>query len=143
MVVIFRFKIVFYLFLSLFPATLIAKPYLEGPVEARIERIVDGDTIEVTATIWLDTEIRTKVRLAAVDTPELNSKCAMERRLGKEAKDFVERFFTTRRLILRDIHYGKYAGRIVARVETVGGRDLGAALLSAGMGKTYGRSNWC
>jgi endonuclease YncB( thermonuclease family) len=49
-------------------------------------------------------------------------------------------------VILHDIHYGKYAGRVVARVQTPGGEDLSDALLRAGLGRGYQgshRASWC
>jgi endonuclease YncB( thermonuclease family) len=44
------------------------------------------------------------------------------------------------------VRYGKYARRVVARVETAGGLDLGAALLAAGLAQAYDgrrRPTWC
>ena len=42
----------------------------KGPVAATVERVIDGDTIEVKAQIWIDQELRVAVRLAGVDAPE-------------------------------------------------------------------------
>ena len=47
---------------------------------------------------------------------------------------------------LRDIRYGKYAGRVLARVETAGGEDLGQGLMAAGLARPYdgrARVSWC
>ena len=47
---------------------------------------------------------------------------------------------------LRAIRYGKFAGRILARVETASGEDLSEALISAGLGRAYAgqkRQEWC
>ncbi|HEY5597861.1 MAG TPA: nuclease, partial [Kiloniellales bacterium] len=47
---------------------------------------------------------------------------------------------------LYDISIGKYGGRVVARVVTAGGEDLGHGLLAAGLARPYaGRSRrpWC
>jgi endonuclease YncB( thermonuclease family) len=47
---------------------------------------------------------------------------------------------------LRDVRYGKYARRVVARVETPAGEDLGRALLDAGLARPYDggrRASWC
>jgi len=38
---------------------------------------------------------------------------------------------------LAAIEYGKYAGRVVARVATSGGEDLAAGLIAAGLGRAY------
>jgi endonuclease YncB( thermonuclease family) len=51
-----------------------------------------------------------------------------------------------RRAVLRDIRYGKYAGRVVARVYTADGRDVARALLDGGLVRPYRgrrRRPWC
>ncbi|HJO71887.1 MAG TPA: hypothetical protein QGG32_03410 [Rhodospirillales bacterium] len=48
--------------------------------------------------------------------------------------------------MLRYIQYGKYAGRVVARVETAEGEDCAGLLLAAGLGRPHagGRcADWC
>ena len=48
--------------------------------------------------------------------------------------------------MLRNIHYGKYAGRVLARVETSDGEDLNTLLLEAGLARVYDggkRRSWC
>ncbi len=47
---------------------------------------------------------------------------------------------------LREIRYGKFAGRVLARVETLDGTDLGQGLLAAGLARPYDgrrRASWC
>ena len=49
-------------------------------------------------------------------------------------------------VVLSQIQYGKFAGRVVARVETLSGEDLSAALLAAGLARPYAggaRTPWC
>jgi micrococcal nuclease len=44
------------------------------------------------------------------------------------------------------IEYGKYAGRVVARVTMPDGEDLAAGLIAAGLGRAYeggARVGWC
>jgi endonuclease YncB( thermonuclease family) len=124
---------------------------LVGPVPALVTQVIDGDTFQVRARIWLGHEVATRVRLAGVDAPESAGACPRERRLAGEATAFVSAKLglvdgETSQVWLRDIHYGKYAGRIVARVELDGGEDLGQALLAAGLAQPYDggrRQPWC
>src|SRR5690606_10793304 len=60
---------------------------LAGPVPAEVLRVVDGDTIEVRAHVWLGHEVTTLVRIAGIDTPELRGKCAAERTAARRAAD--------------------------------------------------------
>ncbi|MBL4690660.1 MAG: thermonuclease family protein [Rhodospirillales bacterium] len=117
-----------------------------GPVSARVLRVIDGDTIVVRARIWLGQDIDTQVRLEGVDAPELRGKCERERRLAKRARDLILTRSAVGTVVLSDIHYGKYAGRVVARVRSPGGEDFSTALLKAGLGRPYKggrRSSWC
>ncbi|MEZ5921166.1 MAG: hypothetical protein R3C60_07395 [Parvularculaceae bacterium] len=53
---------------------------LPGPVPARVERVVDGDTVRVAAEIWVDQTVSISVRLKDVDAPELfRPKCPAEK----------------------------------------------------------------
>jgi len=51
---------------------------LPGPVLARVMTILDGDTLEVQARIWLGQAVTTRVRLDGIDAPELIGKCGAE-----------------------------------------------------------------
>ncbi len=82
-----------------------------GPVQARVLRVIDGDTIVVRARIWLGQDIDTQVRLDGVDTPEIKGKCEHERRLAVRARDLILTRSVAGVVVLSEIHYGKYAGR--------------------------------
>ena len=118
---------------------------LPGPVPAAVERVIDGDTVKVRATIWVGQEVDVAVRLAGVDAPELfHPKCAAEKARALKARSFVEGFFAGGEARLYDVHYGKYAGRVVARVENGAGKDLSSDLLAAGLAAPYSaRRGWC
>lgn len=119
---------------------------LPGPVPARVVAIVDGDTLAVRARIWLGQEVETLVRLAGVDAPELNGRCQKERLLAARARDLLAAMIGDYDVVLTDIRYGKYAGRVVARVYSPEGEDVAAALIEAGLGRPYGggaRPGWC
>ncbi len=119
---------------------------IPGPVSALVVDVIDGDTVVVRARIWLGQEVETRVRLDGVDTPELRGKCQAARRLAREARAFVQAKVDGRQVLLRDIQYGKYAGRVVARIQTPDGEDRTAALIAAGLGHAYDgarRAPWC
>ncbi len=119
---------------------------LPGPVPARVIEVVDGDTIAVRARIWIGQDVETRVRLSGVDTPEFNGRCGRERELAAHARAFVVEAIGGGAVKLSDVRYGKYAGRVVADVETAAGEDLGALLIAAGLGRPYdggARASWC
>ncbi len=135
------------LVLVLVPAWLApARETLPGPVRAEVIKVHDGDTLVVRARIWLGQVVSTKVRLAGVDAPELRGRCARERRMARAARGFVMRKLAAGNVTLRDIRFGKYAGRVLARVITAEGEDLGQALIAAGLARPYHggrRRRWC
>lgn len=115
-----------------------------GPVEAVFERVIDGDTVRVSAKIWVDQQVSVSVRLKGVDAPELfRPQCEGERAIARQAKSFVEASIGVG-VLLRDIEHDKYGGRVVARLETAGGVDIGAALLAEGLAMKIGSPGiWC
>jgi micrococcal nuclease len=121
-----------------------AAEVLPGPIPAEVVRVVDGDTLEVRARIWLGQDMTVRVRLAGVNTPEKRSRCEEEKALAEKARAFVtERI--GQGVVLRNIHYGKWAGRVVAQVDA-GNRNLSDQLIAAGLGRAYNggkRVAWC
>ncbi len=118
---------------------------IPGPVPARVVSVTDGDTVLVRARIWLGQDVETRIRLEGVDTPEMKARCAKERRLAIKARDFVKRRIGGRTVDLFHIQYGKYAGRVVARIRDADG-DLSKAIIAAGLGRPYDggrRRSWC
>ena len=111
-------------------------------------RVIDGDTLLVRARIWLDQSVETRVRLAGIDTPEKRGLCDRERGLGRQAEEAVSQYLgDERRVYLTDVTADKYGRRVIARVQTEDGRDLGETLTEAGLAIPYdgGRKEkpWC
>ena len=118
---------------------------LEGPYEAAIVRVVDGDTLRVRARIWLGTDVELLVRIDGIDTPEIRGKCAREKELAARARRLTESLVAAGAVRLHDVRYGKYAGRVVARV-VADGEDIADLLLAAGLAHPYdggARAPWC
>ena len=123
----------------------LAEEALAGPVSAVVERVVDGDTVDVRARIWLGQSLTVRVRIDGVDTPEMRSDCADERRLAIAARDFLARRLLNRQIILLRVVYDKFGGRVRADISDADG-DIAKALLEAGLARPYGgerRQPWC
>lgn len=119
---------------------------IAGPVPAEVVAVIDGDTVDVRARIWLGQDVATRVRLDGVDAPELKGKCEAERAQAQQAKAFVEAAVANPHVTLFNVQYGKYAGRVVADVVLADGRRLADALIAAGLVRPYGggkRQSWC
>ena len=119
---------------------------VRGPIPADVIRVIDGDTIEVRARIWLDIDVTTKVRLAGIDAPEIVGACDEEHRRAEVASAFVTTWLSEHApILLRDIRRDKYGGRVVADVIATDGDDLGQALVRARLARTVddALSGWC
>ena len=117
---------------------------IAGPINARIVRIIDGDTVVVDAEPWPGLTARTKVRVAGVDTPEIRGECQAEKDLALRARDFV-RSTVGAQVQLTSVRPGKYAGRMIADV-WVNGRKLADLLITENLGRPYHggrREGWC
>ena len=77
-----------------------------------INRVLDGDTIDVTIDLGFDLYKKERVRVAGVDTPEKRTRDLEEKALGKDATNW-----------LQDKLEGAVAGDddLVIRTELVGG----------------------
>ena len=119
---------------------------IAGPVPARPLRVVDGDTVRVEALIWIGQSVEVNVRLAGVDAPEIfKPGCAAEREQGRRAAAFVEAMLAGEgAAALYDVEADKYGGRVVARMETAQGEDIGASLIATGLAAPIAeRRDWC
>lgn len=136
--------VILVLFSSLLPVHAVER--LQGPVEAEVLRVVDGDTLVARARIWLGQTVETHVRLAGVDAPELRGKCAEEKARALAAREALARLVGDGPVMLADIESDKYGGRVLARVATGTHGDIAAALVAGGYVRAYGggaRSGWC
>ncbi len=130
--------------LAVAPAT--AAERLAGPVRAEVLRVIDGDTLEARADIWLGVQLTVHVRLRGIDAPEVHGQCEREKILAAAATDLLRKE-TTPLVTLRNISGDKYYGRVEADVTTApDGLDLAKTMLASGLARPYDggkRGDWC
>ena len=117
---------------------------IPGPVLVEVVRVKDGDTLKVRVHIWLDQYVTVSVRVLGVDTPEMRARCRRERVGAEAAREFV-RSIATEGVTIRNVRYGKYAGRVLADVY-VNDINLAELLIANGLGRAYDggkRKGWC
>lgn len=116
-------------------------------------RIIDGDTIAINIQKEspLIQKLGLSVRIKGIDAPERGSKakCEKEKIKAEEAQKFVNELVGVigeKELLLSEIKWDKYGGRLVANVK-VGGVDIAKALLNRGLAVPYTgegpKHNWC
>ena len=103
------------------------------PSGARHHCVHDGDTI------WWEGE---KIRLADIDTPELNGRCPKERHLARVARDRLVVLINARPVTIRRTGRDRY-GRTLAKVGPENG-SVGDQLIREGLASRWPkRRDWC
>ncbi len=123
-----------------------AKDRIAGPIEARIIKVQDGDSLIVLARIWPGQDVRAHVRLRGLDAPELRAKCEAERIHARLSRDYLRQLTDGRRIYLKRIEAGKYFGRVLADVSGKDGTDFADLMVQSGLARPYQgrrRGSWC
>lgn len=127
------------------PAQRLAAASLRGPVRADVVRIIDGDTFEAAARIWLGEAVDVHVRIEGIDAPELHAHCPSEARRARAARVWLQRRIGRGRVELSNVRYDKYGGRVRAIVRDDAG-NIGQAMIAGGLARPYHgghRQPWC
>ena len=123
-----------------------AAEMIAGPIPAKVVRVIDGDTLTVEATIWLGQRLTVNARVRGIDTPELHGACQREKAMAEAARSALAKVAEAHAVRLTNIANGKYAGRVLADVETDDGTDVAAYMLATGLARPYdgsARAGWC
>ena len=123
----------------------VASAGFEGPVRADVVHVIDGDTFEANAQIWLGESIAVRVRIAGIDAPELHARCDDEYRRAQAARSFLARRIEGASVRLSDVRHDKYGGRVDSKVADAGG-NVGDAMVAKGLARVYvggRRGGWC
>jgi micrococcal nuclease len=123
--------------LVLLAAPAAARETIPGPVTATVEKVIDGDTLLVRATIWPGHSVRVSVRLRGIDAPEMKSRCAGERAAARRAKYALAALVGDAPVTMTTISGDKYFGRVLADVAGERETPLAKALLSGGFVRPY------
>ena len=84
---------------------------------AKLDRVVDGDTVDATVDLGFDTHKFIRIRLVGINTPETRTRDLEEKAKGLAAKDFVIEIFKKHKnsFILHSQGVGKY-GRCLGNI---------------------------
>ena len=103
---------------------------------AILERVIDGDTIDVTLDLGFNVFLKKqRCRLAGIDTPESRTRDLAEKKLGLQAKARLTELCGTR-LKIKSLGRGKF-GRILAIPYTNDNEDICQILIQEGHAVEY------
>lgn len=125
------------IFLIFFCHSVVAAEIFAGPVEARVLRIIDGDTFLAEAQVWPGHNVRTAVRIRGIDAPEMRSSCQAEKKAARRSRAVLARLIGDGPVMISAIGGAKYYGRVLADVADANGRPVAARMLGLGMARPY------
>lgn len=103
---------------------------------AILERVVDGDTVDVTLDLGFSVHLKKqRCRLAGIDTPESRTRNLEEKALGLKAKERLKELCVGS-FKIQSFGKGKY-GRILAIPYTEDGQDICQMLIEEGHAVEY------
>lgn len=102
--------------------------------EARVEKIVDGDTIEFSVDLGFHIYFREQMRIAHYAAPEIDG---IELPLGMIAKQALEKLLPIGTVVTIRSHKTEKFGRWLADVIWEGGGSLSDLLIKQGYGLRY------
>ena len=108
--------------------------------QAKVDRVVDGDTIDVTLDLGFDISYRGRVRFHGINAPESRTRDAVEKEAGLAAKRYVEDWTSAldSKVIIQTSldDRGKF-GRILGRILNEDGECLNDEMVSLGHATPY------
>ena len=107
--------------------------------KARVDKVVDGDTIDLTIDLGFDTYTKQRVRLFGVDCPETRTRNTEEKKAGLKAKDFVWRTIDGKDVTVTTNEkgkFGRYLATIIYEDDTVE-ININKALIELGLAVEY------
>jgi len=108
--------------------------------KATVDRVIDGDTIDVVLDLGFDISYRGRIRFQGINAPESRTRDAVEKQAGLAAKRYVEDWINglEKKVIIQTSldDRGKY-GRILGRILNDEGECLNDEMVSLGHAKPY------
>ncbi len=103
----------------------------------KIDRVVDGDTVDIFIDLGFGLTKKERVRVAGIDTPESRTRDLYEKKLGKEAAAYLEEQLKDTTIIIKtekDGKYGRMLGWLYKEGETI---SIQEDMIARGYGWSY------
>lgn len=109
--------------------------------KAKIEKVIDGDTLDVNIDLGFDIWVKNRIRLYGVNTPETHTSNELEKVQGLKSKEFVQTWVSSySNVVIKTIKdkHEKY-GRLLAYVWEDGSESnmLNDLLIKNGLAQPY------
>ena len=111
----------------------------------RIDRVVDGDTVDCWIDLGYNLQIHKRIRFAGVNAPETRTRDLEEKKQGLIAKEWLinkidpKAVGSSKEIMLKSYEYGKY-GRLIGELFIVSGsrkQSINKMMLAEGLVTEY------
>ena len=103
---------------------------------AKLDRVVDGDTVDALVDLGFDTWKKVRIRMMGVDAPESRTRDLEEKKLGLAAKDRLIEMLGDGEFTLQSHGVGKY-GRCLGEIFKEDDISLNKQLINEGHATEY------
>ena len=103
--------------------------------KAKLDRLVDGDTVDAHIDLGFDITIHKRIRLAGIDSPESRTRDLEEKARGLASKDKLVELLGDGEFIVESKEVGKY-GRVLGTL-IVGDVNINDTLVQEGFAVEY------
>lgn len=97
----------------------------------KVEKVVDGDTIDVLIDLGFDILFKSRVRMAGIDSPESRTRDLKEKALGLESKEYLNKTLKDAKSVVIKTEkinssekYGRILGWLYINGDTVSVNDM-------------------
>lgn len=107
--------------------------------EAKVVRVVDGDTIDALIDLGFSTHKKIRIRMVGINTPESRTRDLEEKKLGLAAKARLKEILkeTNNEFILVSYGVGKFGRCLGELFQTADSDSINNQLISEGHAKKY------
>ena len=91
--------------------------------KAKLDRVIDGDTIDVNMDLGFDITIKKRIRLTGIDSPESRTRDLEEKKRGLASRDRLIELLDKGSLVVESNEVGKY-GRVLGTLHVYPGDKL-------------------
>ena len=101
---------------------------------AKLERVVDGDTLDASIDLGFDVIVRKRIRLVGINTPEVRGE---EREEGLKSRDWLREKILDKQITLRTAKdrkgkYGRWLGAVILH-----STNINQEMISLGLAEKY------
>lgn len=140
-----RCAVIAFLAIACMVALGMGRSFAQTTYQASQYRVIDGDSVQMTMTVYPGIEVSDNFRIEGIDAPELRGKCEEEKGLANTAKAALSGLLADADILLVTVFGKDKYGRPLALLHA-DDTEVGAWMIEQGYARPYdgkARGTWC